>query len=245
MNTLAFRGAVIRDRNEHLSLTDMWRASGADPKKAPAQWARHDGPAEFIEHVADLLKCAEKHVIEMTRGRNGGTWAHWHIALAYAKHLSPDFHIWCNEVVRAHMEGRSAGSHHDDRIAPLEAALLALAQKVGELTLMADHRLAVVEYMSVRQAMDRARADPRGRRRLQGKLFRRLMDRAALDGVALRRNPHAVPQTWLFPISFMNAAMAEFGNAMVAEHNDTVGAQGVLPFPKPKAVRPENEARPA
>jgi hypothetical protein len=48
--------------------------------------------------------------------------------------------------------------------------------------------------MSVRQAMDRAKADPKGRQSLQGKLFRCLMDRAAMDGVALRRDPHPPTQ---------------------------------------------------
>jgi hypothetical protein len=69
------------------------------------------------------------------------------------------------------------------------------------------------------------------------------MDRAALDGVALRRNPHAVPQTWLFPVAFMDACMAAFGNALVAEHNDAVGAQGVLPFKRPVLVQTQDEAR--
>ena len=32
-------------------------------------------------------------------GRYGSTYAHWQIALAYAKYLDPELHIWCNEVV--------------------------------------------------------------------------------------------------------------------------------------------------
>ncbi|MDO9713867.1 KilA-N domain-containing protein [Paracraurococcus lichenis] len=35
-----------------------------------------------------------------TRGRYGATWAHWQLALAYARYLSPEFHLWCNTVVR-------------------------------------------------------------------------------------------------------------------------------------------------
>jgi hypothetical protein len=243
MNTLSFNGAVIRDRNEFLSLTDMWKAAGSKPDKAPANWVRQKATSDFIEHIAAAYdKHVNSHVIDISRGRGGGTWAHWQIGLAYAKFLNNDFHVWANEVVRARMEGRAA-EHGDLRIAPLEAALLALAERVSELSKMADHRLAVAEYMSVRQAMDRAKADPKGRRKLQGALFRRLMDRAATTGVALRRDPHSPTQIWLFPIGFMNACMAEFGNALVAEHNDAIGRQGVLPFKKPVAVQTQEEAR--
>ena len=28
------------------------------------------------------------------------TWAHWQLALAYARYLSPAFHAWCNSVIR-------------------------------------------------------------------------------------------------------------------------------------------------
>ncbi|MBL6459160.1 KilA-N domain-containing protein [Belnapia sp. T6] len=46
------------------------------------------------------------------RGRFGGTWAHWQLALSYARYLSPRFHRWCNIVVRAameHLDGPEAG----------------------------------------------------------------------------------------------------------------------------------------
>jgi hypothetical protein len=242
MNTLSFNGSVIRDRNEFLCLTDMWKAAGSPQHKEPYNWARFEG-APFVAFVAETQNLCATQVFETQRGRTGGTWAHWQVALAYAKHLNHDFHMWCNEVVRAHMEGRTAPRHDTTNVAALEAALLALTQKVTELSKMADHRLAVAEYMSVRQAMDRAKADPKGRRKLQGALFRRLMDRAVTSGVALRRDPHSPTQVWLFPISFMNAAMAEFGNALVAEHNDAIGRQGVLPFKKPAAVQAQEEVR--
>ncbi len=86
-----------------LSLTDMWEAAGSDPSKRPADWARKEG-AEFIAHMEAVLNMPVGHIIRAQRGRNGGTWAHWQIGLAYAKYLSPEFHMWCNEVVRAHIQ---------------------------------------------------------------------------------------------------------------------------------------------
>ncbi len=100
---LVYGGVPIRDRGEMLSLTDMWKAAGADPAKAPAQWQRLPQAAEFIEHVGLIVGKSHNNLIE-TRKR-AGTFAHWQIGLAYAKYLSPEFHMWCNEVVRAHMEG--------------------------------------------------------------------------------------------------------------------------------------------
>jgi hypothetical protein len=47
------------------------------------------------------------------RGKGGETVAHWQIGLAYAKYLNPQFHMWCNEVVRAHMEGRAVATAHN------------------------------------------------------------------------------------------------------------------------------------
>ncbi len=71
-----------------LSLTDMWKAAGADASKAPAQWQRPSQAVEFIEHVSLIVGNSHDKLIET--GRRGGTFAHWQIGLAYAKYLSPD-----------------------------------------------------------------------------------------------------------------------------------------------------------
>lgn len=105
-----YNGEVIRDRNEMLSLTDMWKAAGADPSRQPSEWLRSADAQRFISFVTDTLNLgiSQNDVIRVVRGgRQPGTWAHWQIALAYAKYLSPEFHMWCNQVVRERMEGRS------------------------------------------------------------------------------------------------------------------------------------------
>lgn len=100
---LVYGGVAIREKGEMLSLTDMWKAAGSDPMKAPAQWQRLASAEEFIDHVSIIVGKSHNNLIE-TRKR-AGTWAHWQVALAYAKYLSPEFHMWCNQVVRAKMEG--------------------------------------------------------------------------------------------------------------------------------------------
>lgn len=108
---LAFEGTPIRTEGEMVCLTDMWRAAGSDDSKRPARWREQ-------ESAGDLTKELEKRGIVLDDNgwfrvvRTGGsapasTFAHWQLALAYAKYLSPAFHIWCNEVVRAHMESQA------------------------------------------------------------------------------------------------------------------------------------------
>lgn len=107
-NVLSYRGAMISDRGETLSLTDMWKAAGAPANQDPAQWSRSAAAEAFIEAVSVNMGISHNKLVETKAGRSGGTWAHWQVAFAYAKYLSPDFHMWCNEVVRAHMVGKHA-----------------------------------------------------------------------------------------------------------------------------------------
>jgi KilA-N domain len=159
MEKLTYNGALIRDRDEKLCLTDMWKAAGSADAKRPANWARKEG-AKFIRFLADTVNMAESHIIQAERGRYGGTWGHWQIGLAYAKYLSPPFHAWANEVVRQHMEGAPAG--FDERVlaaylAPFKAAIAALSERIDGLFLAGDPRLhAVPDRMTVREALDRA-----------------------------------------------------------------------------------------
>jgi hypothetical protein len=44
---------------------------------------------------------SEAYFTKVLMGRTGGTFAHPVIGLAYAKYLSPEFHIWCNERLLA------------------------------------------------------------------------------------------------------------------------------------------------
>jgi hypothetical protein len=103
---LVFNGQVIHDRNEMLSLTDMWKAAGSPGNREPFNWARKEGAA-FVEAVTVSLNLPEGQVLTKRQGRNGGTWGHWQIALGYAKYLDHGFHMWTNTVVRDRMEQAS------------------------------------------------------------------------------------------------------------------------------------------
>lgn len=82
----------------------MWKAaqakhaaSGNDPsdfesKRVP-EWIRSKAAKTFIAHVQ--LMVGNTHVLRAASGRTGSTLAHWQIALAYAKYLSPEFQRCC------------------------------------------------------------------------------------------------------------------------------------------------------
>ncbi len=92
---LVYNSVRIRYNAEGLlSLTDMWRAAGAPKDKSPDAWRRYAG-ADFIDFVTQYLHEDKSRFIRLSRGRSGGTWAHWRIALAYARYLSPAFYDWC------------------------------------------------------------------------------------------------------------------------------------------------------
>lgn len=131
---LIYNGTLIRDKGEMLSLTDMWKAAGADPQQAPAKWRALPSTQTFIDHVSDIV--GKSDIIRSGRGRTGATFAHWQIAMAYAKYLSPEFHMWCNSVVRAHMEGTKEPGIPADTLEQIERSfgiMRMVAHKVTEI----------------------------------------------------------------------------------------------------------------
>lgn len=111
--------------HERWCLTDLWRAAG-EPKLRPAEWLRKDGAA-FVDFVRDSVSVAQGHspessadfeIVRTTKGNPRThtppeTWAHWQIALAYAKALSPAFHARVNDVYRAFTAGLLVGRSDD------------------------------------------------------------------------------------------------------------------------------------
>lgn len=186
-NAIIYAGHAIRDRGEMLSLTDMWRAARekarADGRAAkefdsrrPADWLRGKAAKQFIEALELIV--GKSHLIEADAGRAGETMAHWQIGLAYAKYVSPEFHLWCNDVVRAHMEGIGEQSgavmvaHEDDTAAFLsimaEMRSDILAAQQSKASTAVEHidgaKAAILHYIKtyLRGPADDFYADMRG-----------------------------------------------------------------------------------
>ena len=102
---LVINDTTIRFTDDKLvNLTDFWKAGSGDHNKKPVIWLRQQDAQAFIKELSAKEKVIQDHLIKTTRGRFGGTFAHWQIALAYAKYLSPEFHIHCNNIIRRFVE---------------------------------------------------------------------------------------------------------------------------------------------
>lgn len=95
---------IRTDDAGRVSLNDIYAAAqnvdAADVLKAkrdPRRWQKEAGE-HFVEFVAENLNVRKSDVLKSKRGKGGGTFAHWQIALAYAKYLSPALHMQVNEV---------------------------------------------------------------------------------------------------------------------------------------------------
>lgn len=143
LQKIEHNGVVVSERDEMLSLTDMWKAAGSPANKDPAQWLRQAGTVEFVECVAafDMGKSHIKKVRGSAAGKRGGggTFANWQIALAYAKYLDPVFHMKCNEIVRERMEGKSVA------VATLPPEVLELIRSDQGISRMLAHKVTGIE----------------------------------------------------------------------------------------------------
>jgi hypothetical protein len=100
---MVIQGHNISGRDEMLSLTDLWKAAGGEKQQEPSRWLDLPTAKEFIDHIGASVNAGLSGISLVTtmRGKNGGTMAHWQIAMAYAKYLSPAFHAHVNETYRS------------------------------------------------------------------------------------------------------------------------------------------------
>lgn len=62
--------------------------------KLPHEWLRLPETTAYLEALA---KCGNiPHLVRTQRGRNGGTWLHPKLAVAFARWLNVDFAVWCD-----------------------------------------------------------------------------------------------------------------------------------------------------
>lgn len=252
---LVYNGAAIRLRGEMVNLTDMWKSAGSDPAKRPSEWLRHDATVEFVECVAAAHNVGVAHIMRGTRGKGGATFAHWQVALAYAKYLSPEFHMWANSVIRERMEGRSSGhlpSEAAEMLRRVDGIVRMLAHKVTEIErsmpaihgqalenrVLADRRHVAVEYRPVLEVLIENGAHQQGRRGLSRQCRRRLERFCADRDLPVRFSRET--RRPLFPVDAVRAWMDQEGRALIADHNSRIQGQGILHFPKrPTSAAPE------
>jgi len=140
-NLIELDGSRVSLKGDMVSLTGLWKANGSDPSKQPAKWRDLPSTQEFVAHVADVvLRKSEDGIFSVTRGgaSRGATFAHWHIAMSYARYLDPAFAVRCNEIVREHMERRIAPASNfpaelEEMIRRTDGIVRMLASKVTKI----------------------------------------------------------------------------------------------------------------
>jgi hypothetical protein len=95
---------ITFEGKDMVSLTDTWKASGENSSKDPRHWLESEPNQKFINTVAKSLNVGINGILKTSRGKGGGTKAHWQIWLAYAKYLSPELHMWANQIVKERIE---------------------------------------------------------------------------------------------------------------------------------------------
>ncbi len=99
-------GKAIKAGEEMVSLTDLWKAIGGESRNRPKVWL---ATKEFNDLMATLSKGQDSSLyLQVRKGSMGGTFAHWQIALAYAKWLSPELHLQVNDIYRRFQEADPA-----------------------------------------------------------------------------------------------------------------------------------------
>ncbi|ALJ98237.1 antirepressor KilA [Brucella phage BiPBO1] len=228
---LVYNGHGITVKAETLSLTDMWKAAGEPEGKRPANWQRKEG-APFIEAVSLSLNVPVGHIIKTQRGKGGATLAHWQIALAYAKYLSPEFHMWCNQVVRERMEGRSvATANLPDEVLELirrsDGIARMLAHKVTEIEKRVCDMI-MVDGVTAGEVCDLAKVATNYPRGLSGRVSRRLTQFCIRHGERPRVSRLGRVRAQLFPTNLVREWLDIEGRTLIRGWIQEKQAQGAL-----------------
>lgn len=89
--------------------------------KQPVFWLNNQYTKEFLKELTELRNLSSADLVIVTKGGNNknaqGTWFHEDVALEFARWLSPQFAIWCNDRIKELMRyGMTATTQTIDSI---------------------------------------------------------------------------------------------------------------------------------
>ena len=86
-----------------VNATEMAKPFGEN--KSPRFWIRLPTTQEFLSTLSDVRKLHITQLVTTAKGNSSlfeqGTWMHEDVALEFARWLSPQFAIWCNDRIKA------------------------------------------------------------------------------------------------------------------------------------------------
>lgn len=100
-----YKGFEVSFKNEDgsvmINATEMAKVFG----KAPKDWLRNDSSNEFIDTLSTVRQICTTELVKVIQGgATQGTWMHEDVALEFARWLSPEFAIWCNDRIKELMK---------------------------------------------------------------------------------------------------------------------------------------------
>lgn len=87
-----------------MSLNEIYAAAGSPSFREPSRWIVNDDVVRFIDELCNSYNTDRKGIIKVTRGKGGGTWAHWKIAAKYAAYLNPAIESAILDVFRERIQ---------------------------------------------------------------------------------------------------------------------------------------------
>lgn len=97
------------------------------------KWLANQETQDYIEALMRHLNTPKKgDLIQARRGRNGGTWLHPKLAVAFARWISPDFAVWCDLHIDALLRGEVPARVQFDRACKALADGQAMASLSGK-----------------------------------------------------------------------------------------------------------------
>jgi hypothetical protein len=99
--TKEFKGIDVLfsfDKDLYLHITPISKTFN----KQPRDWLKTSETQKYIETLANHLNIIKENLVIVQQGGNPkeqGTWIHKKLAFVFARWLSPEFAIWCDEVI--------------------------------------------------------------------------------------------------------------------------------------------------
>lgn len=104
--------------------------------KRPVDWLKTAQSQEFLKAMSEVKKITSEDLLKIKKGGDNhaqGTWMHEDVALEFARWLSPEFAIWCNDRIKELLRhGMTATPQTIDAIIADPAAGIRLLQALQQ-----------------------------------------------------------------------------------------------------------------
>jgi frataxin-like iron-binding protein CyaY len=115
-----FRGIEINfsteiDENIYLNATQTAKKF----KKKPDNWLRNKDVKDYINAIETRFSNLRNELVVVKQGGNSkeqGTWIHKKLIIAFARWLSPEFAVWCDEVIEEILQTGSYSLKKEEKV---------------------------------------------------------------------------------------------------------------------------------